>query len=733
MIKLKDIIDRVRTYNPDAVTDVIWKAYIFASKRHRGKSRLSGDPYLTHPLDVALILAELRMDVDTIAAGVLHDTVEDTHADIKEIEEVFGNSIARLVDGVTKLSKIQFTSTKQRQAESFRKMMVAMAEDIRVLIIKLADRLHNMRTLESVPSDKQKRIAQETLEIYAPLANRLGIAWVKMELEDLVLRYLDPESLRTIEAKLASNREQRRQYIDRVVSIVSQEIEKAKIPYKISGRLKHHYSIYQKMSRQQVGLDGVYDITGFRIITETVRDCYAILGVIHSLWMPIPGRFKDYIALPKSNLYQSLHTTVMGPGGERVEFQIRTAEMDRVAGEGIAAHWKYKEGKIDEHDYEKFSWLRQMLEWQQELRDPREFMETVRMDLFAEDVFVFTPKGEVRSFPRGSTLIDFAFSIHTDIGDHCAGAKVNGRWVPLKTELRNGDMVEIVTSSNKHPSRDWLKMVKTAKARTKIKGWLKAEDHERSCSLGRELLAKELARYGTDSTMLTKPEGVAAIKKLGFTGLDELLISIGVGKNTPGHVARKILPKEVVEQADREGAAKFVKVAKRRAEPTSPPGIRISGVEDGRLLVRFAKCCNPVPGDPIVGFITRGRGLSVHKADCPGLEYISFDPDRKIELEWDSQREELHPVKIQIVARDRVGLLAQVSSAISRCKANINQVHSLTTDNTATFEYSVSIRDVDQLNEIFRSLHSVSGVIKAERVAGFPGVKKGRDRDWLIH
>lgn len=733
MAKFKDIIDRVRTYNPDAVTDVIWKAYIFASKRHRGMSRLSGGPYLTHPLDVALILAELRMDVDAIAAGILHDTVEDTAADIKEIEETFGKSIALLVDGVTKLSKIRFTSTRERQAESFRKMMIAMAEDIRVIIIKLGDRLHNMRTLDSVPPDKQRRIAQETLEIYAPLANRLGIAWVKMELEDLALRYLDPEALFAVQAKLASNREERQQYIERVVSIVSQELDKAKIPYTIKSRLKHYFGIYQKMQSQQVGLDEVYDIIGFRIITETERDCYAILGVIHSLWMPIPGRFKDYIALPKSNMYQSLHTTVMGPGGERVEFQIRTEEMDRVAEGGIAAHWKYKEGKIDEHDYQKFSWLRHMLDWQREVGDPREFMETVRMDLFEEDVFVFTPKGEVRSFPRGSTTIDFAYAIHTDIGNHCAGAKVSGKWVPLKTELRNGDMVEIMTSNSKRPSRDWLKTVKTAKARAKIKAWLKAEDRERSRSLGKGLLEKELTRYGSDPRMLTTPEGAAGAQKVGFTSVDELFVSIGYGKNTAAQVARKILPKEVVEEADREGAAKFVKVAKRQAERIQPPGIRISGVEDGSLLARFARCCNPVPGDPIVGFITRGRGLSVHKADCPGLEYINFDPDRKIQLEWDSQRDEVYSVKIQVVAEDRVGLLAQVSSAISRCNANINQVHSNTVDKTATFEYEVTIRDLDQLNEIIRSLYSVGGVIKAERVAEYPGVKKGRHRDRLVH
>jgi len=500
MVRLDDILEKIRAFNSDADLDTVRKAYVFSAKVHQGQVRLSGEPYLTHPMEVAYILVQLKMDVPTIVAGLLHDTLEDTLTTIEELHTVFGKEVAGLVDGITKIGKITFQTREERQAENFRKMLLAMARDIRVILVKLADRLHNMRTLHFQPEARQRKIAQETLDIYAPLANRLGISWIKGELEDLAFRYLQPEIFYDLVAKVAKRKKEREQYIEEVKNQIRNKLQEHDIEGEVSGRSKHLYSISLKMERQGIDFDQVYDLIAFRIIVESVRECYAVLGMIHATWKPIPGRFKDYIAMPKANLYQSLHTTVIGPYGERVEVQIRTDEMHRIAEEGIAAHWKYKEGKapngVGSRDDNRFRWLRQLLEWQQELKDSREFMDTVKVDLFPEEVYVFTPKGEVKELPRGATPIDFAYAIHTDVGQRCVGGKVNGKLVPLRTELNNGDIVEVLTSPNQTPSKDWLKWVRTSKARNKIRHWIKSEQRERSIAIGRELLEKELRKYG---------------------------------------------------------------------------------------------------------------------------------------------------------------------------------------------------------------------------------------------
>ncbi len=718
-MRIEGILDRIHEYNAQADVDPVMRAYVFAAKAHKGQERVSGEPYLSHPLEVSAILTHLRMDTATVAAGLLHDAVEDTHATLKEIREHFGDEIAALVDGVTKLSRIPFSTREEAQAENIRKMVLAMSKDIRVILVKLADRLHNMRTLDPLPEAKRLLIARETLDIYAPLAHRLGIYWIKAELEDLGLRHLDPGAYTDLAARIARKRQEREGDINEVIGVLEKKLAEVEITAQITGRPKHFYSIYKKMRDQKKEFDEIYDLTAIRVITDSLKDCYGTLGVIHTLWKPISQRFKDFIAVPKSNGYQSLHTTVIGPKGDPVEIQIRTWEMHRVAEEGIAAHWKYKEGRssIDPAD-ESFVWLRQLMEWQRELKDSKEFLDTLKVDLFPDEVYVFTPRGDVKPFPKGATPIDFAFSVHTDVGFRCVGAKVNGRLVPLRTELQNGDIVEILTSPNHTPSKDWLKVVKTPRARSKIRQWIKNEERARSLSLGRDMLEKEIRRLGKNPGQLLKPETLTPI--LGRYGLgseDEFFAAVGYGKVSPRQAVLRLLPPEEL-QAITEAEEAREKKADRKPARSRPAeeGVRIRGIDD--ILVRFSKCCSPVPGDEIIGFITRGRGVSVHTADCPNAVSLMSDPERQIAVHWDGQRKAAHQVKIRVeIGKDRPGVLAEISAAISGTNTNIAQAEiRVTEERTGVNTFVLEVNDLRQLQAAMQAIQKVDGVVGVERV-----------------
>jgi GTP pyrophosphokinase len=711
MATIDDVITAVQQYNPKAEVDLIRHAYTFSAEAHKEQRRLSGTPYVSHPLAVAAILTRLKMDSMTIAGALLHDTLEDTDTTEERLVDLFGHEVAELVVGVTKLGKLALGNREERQAESFRKMFVAMAKDIRVILIKLADRLHNLRTLEYLPEVKQRAVAQETLDIYAPLAHRLGIAWMKAELEDLSFCYVNPKAYHDIAGKIAREQEAQKSYIDNVQAIIANELAHTTIPCRMAGRPKNIYSIYQKMQRQQLSFEEIYDILAVRVITDSIRNCYAILGTVHSLWKPIPGRFKDYIALPKPNMYQSLHTTVIGPEGERVELQIRTEDMHRTAEEGIAAHWLYKENMSSEKYDERFTWLRHLLEWQQDLKDPIEFMETVKLDMFPEEVYVFTPRGDVRAFPRGATPIDFAYAVHTDIGHRCVGAKINGRMVPLRYQLRNGDTVEIHTLPAHVPSRDWLRWVVTSRARTKIKAWLKAEQKDRSIALGREICEREAQKYLPNPHAYLKPEALTAqAAAFGFQTDEDLLAAVGYGRVSAQQVIHRLLPAEVIEERKKK-----IKPATVQRHKVRDGGVKVHGLDD--VLIRFAKCCNPLPGDSIVGYITRGRGVTVHTIDCLSAEKLECDAERRVPVEWDVRQETTHPVRIAVVTHDRQGLLAGVSSAIAACNGNISRATVTTTqDKKAYLDFTVDIRDVQHLNEIMHRVEGLRGVLSVERV-----------------
>lgn len=718
MVRLDDILEKILSYNPKADLDAVRKAYVFSAKVHQGQTRLSGEPYLTHPMEVAYILAQLRMDVATVVTGLLHDTIEDTLTTQDEIRTIFGEEVAGLVDGVTKISKMFLRSSEERQAENFRKMLIAMARDIRVILVKLADRLHNMRTLGFQATGRRERIAQETLDIYAPLANRLGISWIKSELEDLSFTYLKPDVYKDLSGKVAKRTKERESYIGQVKEKIRGKLEAQGIPCEISGRSKHLYSIYLKMERQGIDFEQVYDLIAFRVLVNSVRECYEVLGIIHSTWKPIPGRFKDYIAMPKANMYQSLHTTVIGPFNERMEVQIRTWDMHRIAEEGIAAHWKYKEGKgASEEGREDrgFGWLRQLLEWQQELKDSREFMDTVKIDLFPEEVFVFTPKGEVKGLPKGSTPVDFAYSVHTDVGHTCVGARINGRLVPLKTELHNGDIIEVITAPNHTPSKDWLKFVRTSKARNKIRQWVKSEQREKSIGIGRDILEKELRKHGMSfNRALASPDMQRGIKELGFDQVEEVLAAIGYGKLSAGQVITRVVPQEKLRTQEQQKPGPIGQVLdKIRKKPSS--AIKIQGIED--IMVRFAKCCNPLPGDAVVGFITRGRGVTVHTVDCPHV--LEADPDRRVDIEWDMKKKASRPIKIRVHCIDQKGMLAGITGAITNCEANIisASVHS-TGDGKGVNNFVVDVQSLEHLTKVINALHKVKGVYKVERLRG---------------
>jgi guanosine-3',5'-bis(diphosphate) 3'-pyrophosphohydrolase len=712
MIRINDILEKITEYHSDADLDIVERAYVYSARVHAGQVRLSGEPYLMHPLEVANILADMRLDVVSVAAGVLHDVLEDTRAEPEELRKFFGPEVLNIVSGVTKLSNMPTSSTQERQAENIRKMFLAMADDIRVILIKLADRLHNMRTLRFHSPERRRAIAQETLDIYVSIAARLGIYWIKTELEENAFKYINPEEYARIENLVAKSRAEREQYIETVRGTLRQKLEAAGLKAEVLGRSKNYYSIYSKMQSQSLTFEQIYDLIAFRIILDTVSQCYEALGLIHSLWKPIDHKFKDYIGRPKPNMYQSLHTTVIGPVGERIEIQIRTWEMDRVAKSGIAAHWSYKEGhRIDENISKKFAWIQDLVDNQETFRDPGEFLENVRIDLFPDEVYVFTPKGEIRSLPKGATPVDFAYLIHTEVGQKCVGAKVNGQMVSLPYQLRTGDIVEIVTAKNHTPSKDWLKFVKTIKARSKIRQWIKAQEKERSISLGREMLEKAFRKEKLNFLTLSKTEPMnAVVESLGMKTLEDLVANVGYGKLTPLQVLRPFTAKP---EAEESRASLLKKLISRVRKKKPRAGVLVKGVED--ILIKFGKCCQPVPGDAIIGYITQGYGVTVHRASC--VNALRMNPERQIEVEWNTESADRYPVKIQILSYDRVGLLADVVSSISKFGANILNASSETKETQMVESFfTISVEDKEHLEKILSAIKKVKHVQDAQRV-----------------
>ncbi len=718
-------------------------AYSLAESAHRGQTRASGESFVNHAVDVATILGQLRLDTDTIVGGLIHDVVEDTEFTLADVEERFGKDVAAIVDGVTKIGKVEFRSHTERQAENYRKLLLSMAEDARVILIKLADRLHNMRTLEHLPKEKQARIALETREIYAPLAHRLGMAQVKWELEDLCFKFLEPEEYEELRTLVQARRKERERQILEMQRPIEDLLREAGIPAEVTGRPKHLWSIYRKINRRGKAFEEIYDLMAMRVITDTVQHCYAALGLIHSRYTPIQERFHDYIATPKSNMYRSLHTTVFGPGGRRYEVQIRTEEMHRTAEQGIAAHWRYKEGKGDvrpsgsgegevpggaatspgapplaspgrgdEFD-EALSWFRQVLEWQQEAAEPEEFMEFLRMDLFLGEIFVFTPKGEVKQLPVGATPIDFAFAVHTEVGLHCAGAKVNGRIAPLSRELRNGDTVEVLTSQRQTPSRDWLAFVKTSRARQKVRQWIRQVEHDQSVRLGKEFLDRELKKLRAS---LPSDDLLAEVAEvLGFPDWEHVHASLGRGDLGPSAVIRELFPREEVEEARKRAESPIQKIA-RKIRGTDK-GVRIQGVDN--LMVRYSQCCQPVPGDPVIGYVTAGRGVSIHRKDCPNVLNLSRDPDRRVEIEWSAEAGERFFVKLYTRGTDRRGLLSDIAKAISETGTDIQHADIRSSDDGMVGEFVVEVQDLPHLNRVVKGISRVKGVLTVERRESF--------------
>jgi GTP pyrophosphokinase len=712
MLRFNDIADRILEYHPSCELSLLQRAYVFSAKVHEGQERLSGEPYLVHPLEVAGILVDLRMDEVTVAVGLLHDTIEDTLTTVEELRRLFGDEVAFLVEGLTKISKIEFTSARERQAENFRKMLVAMSKDIRILLIKLADRLHNMRTVRFMSEDSARRVAQETLDIYAPLAHRLGIHWMKQELEDLAFRTLKPEVVAELERGLRSRRKARQRYIEEVIGILSARLRDAGLHAEVTGRLKDLASIHAKMERDGLSLDDIYDVIAFRTILEGEESgVYAALGVVHSIWRPVPGRFKDYVALPKPNGYQSLHTTVIGPYGERMEVQIRTAAMHRDAELGIAAHWRYKAEGVDgaKSDDGKFAWLRQLLERHQDLADPNEFIETVKIDLFPDEVFVFTPRGDVIALPKGATTVDFAYAIHSEVGGQCAGARVNGRMVPLRHELSDGDTVEIITNASQVPRKDWLEFVTTGKARSRIRHAIRGVEKARSTELGRELLERELRKAGLSLARELENGSLAALAtRQGRGSAEALLAAVGYGRVRAVDVVRALRGGEAPEQDAPPPRRRLF-----RRQRAGSGGIRVSGHSD--VLVRFARCCAPLHGDDVMGFVTRGRGVTVHVKDCP--KAFELDPARRIDLEWEPETDAPRRIRMRVRSQDVPGLLAKVTKTISARGINIGAARVTTTrDRLSEQTFDVWVTDVATLNAVMKEIGRIKGVLSVERL-----------------
>jgi guanosine-3',5'-bis(diphosphate) 3'-pyrophosphohydrolase len=717
VIRFEDVVEKVRDSNPDADVELLRRAYVFSALEHKGQVRISGEPYLIHPLEVANILADMKMDVAAVIAGFLHDVVEDTLTTAERIEEVFGHEVAHLVEGVTKIGAITFSSSEESQAENFRKMLLAMVDDIRVILVKLADRLHNMRTLHHLTEQQRTRIAEETLDIYAPIANRLGMSKVKNELEELAFKYLEPEAYEALRARVERKRKATEGVVEELKKTITAKLREAQIPVVlVEGRTKRLYSIHLKLKRQKIDLDRVYDFVALRVVTTTVKDCYAALGIIHQTWSPVPGRIKDFIAMPRPNGYQSLHTSVISESGFPFEVQIRTEEMHLRAEQGIASHWKYKEGRVGaQRDEPYFLWLRQLLEWQQEVRDPQEFLQNLKVDLYPEEVYIFTPKGQVKTFPKGATPVDFAYSVHTDVGNQCVGARINGRMVPLRTRLKNGDIVEIITAAKRTPSRDWLNFVATSRARNKIRHFLQGEERARSVELGRKLLEKEARRFELNVRALLGDEALSkAAVAFGTQKVEELLASVGYGKVQARQVLDKLVPAEQLqERAEKSGSG--VLSAVKRAFTREPDQIKVRGADD--LLVFRARCCNPIRGEKIVGYITRGKGVSVHSVNCPNVVNLLYDPDRRIDVEWDRGAEAApYTVRLTMEVDDRKGLLAEISSTVADVNTNITKIEaSLDDDHNGRIDMTVEISDLKHLEKVVKSLRRVSGVRAVER------------------
>ena len=705
-VTIDDLIKKVLSYYPNTDVELLRRAYHFSSEAHSSQKRVEGSPYIEHPLAVASTLADMKMDVATVAAGLLHDTIEDTSTTVKDIKDLFGEEVAFLVEALTKLSRIEFMTKEEAHAENFRKMLLAMSEDIRVILIKFADRLHNMRTLQHLPENKQQRIATETLEIYAPIANRLGIGWLKIELEDLSFKAIMPELYTELVRKVAKRREEQEGYLKEVMEIVNSKLKEEGISGTVSGRIKHYYGIYQKMQKQRITFDQVHDVLGLRIITDTKANCYAILGLIHSLWTPVPGRFKDYIGVPKSNMYQSLHTTVIGPKGERIEFQIRTSEMHMLAEYGVASHWKYKEKEeVDEKSGRYITWLRELIQTQRELVDAKDFLEAVKGEVVPEVIYVFTPKGEIKELPVGSTPVDFAYSIHTQVGHRCIGAKVNDRIVPLKYTLRNGDTAEIMTSPTHGPSRDWLKFVVTQRAKSRIKQWIKAEERKQSMELGLKLLDGELKRNDFGTSILKSEDMQKALKFFNIQSLEDLYASVGYGKLSAHQVVNRLIPEKPAEE---------VPVTRITKPPKELRGITIKGVDD--VLYHTAKCCFPIPGDGLIGFVTRGRGVTIHRKDCPNLDRLAVDNARLVDVEWKTEEDATSPARLLLETVDKPGILANLSALISSVNVNISHVEaSSTEDKTARITFILQVKDKSQLSGLTQKIAQMEGVLRVSR------------------
>lgn len=718
-MKLQDIIKNVQDYYPNPDIDLIRKAYSFVQEHHHGQTRASGEPYISHVTEVAYLATKLKLDVPSILTALLHDTVEDTKATLDEIAGQFGKDVADLVDGVTKLSQVNFSSRAEQQAENFRKMLLAMAQDIRILLVKLCDRLHNMRTLEFLSEARRQRIALETLEIYAPLAHRLGIQWIKSELEDLSFRFLKPEIYLRIKEQVSAKKREREVYIEEVVQLISRELSQNDVTAEVLGRPKHFYSIYQKMEKYGLRFDEIYDLIAFRIVVDSTMHCYSALGIIHAAWRPIPGRFKDYIAMPKPNKYQSLHTTVIGPKGARIEIQIRSRDMHETAEKGIAAHWMYKEGakkkKSSQKIEEQFAWLRDMIESEKIHSDPFQFMSSVKEDLFPQEVFIFTPKGDLVPLPSNSTPIDFAYSIHSEIGDHCSGARVNGQQVPLDYRLRNGDTIEVTTSPHQVPSKDWLNIVASPKAKQRVRAWIRGQEQSRSLSIGKELLAKDMRKVKLNLNKVLKNGSLKAIaEELKCRDVDTMISEIGYGKVSTNQVVKRLLPDETnVDERLAQAESAIQKIFQRAAKAfRETSAVKVNGLDD--VVFRFAKCCEPLPGDPIVGYVTRGRGVAVHTRGCS--QTLSFDQRRLISVSWDKNITTTRRVSIRVISVDRVGILAAMTQAISACGANIYAVHATTTpDGKGLNTFEVNVESIAKLDEITRALERIDGVIRVER------------------
>ncbi|MFC1855394.1 RelA/SpoT family protein [Thermodesulfobacteriota bacterium] len=716
MLRINDLLEDIKINNPDADLELIQKAYIFSAKVHKGQKRRSGEPYLIHPLTVADILAKMKLDESTIVVGLLHDVVEDTHAEHDEIAELFGDEVATLVDGVTKISKIESRDLEDRQAENFRKMIIAMAKDVRVILVKLADRLHNMRTLQHMKEESQRRIAQETMDIYSPLANRLGISWIKSELEDLSFMYTQPILYKQISSRFKKTKNERDEYIKTVRNSLEEKLKSYNINAEVTGRAKHFYSVYQKMQRRGLSFDQLHDIIAFRVMVDEVKDCYEALGIVHSMWKPVPGYVKDYIGLPKPNMYQSLHTVMIGPFGERVEVQIRTKEMHKIAEDGVAAHWRYKESGTSRHpgkSHKKFDWVDSILEWQKDTKSSREFMDDIKDDLTPNKmIYVFTPNGDVNELPDGSCPIDFAYSIHSQIGDRCVGAKINNKIVPLKHKLKNGDTAEIVTSASQKPNASWLNLVKTSKARTRIRHCLKVADFERSLLFGKELCNKEFRKFTLTLPKLTKSGKLLEIAKgYNFKSEDALLAAIGFGKVTPLQIISKILSQVEIEKVYKKKESKLTKVISKITRG-GRSAVKVSGLDD--ILIRFAKCCSPVSGEPILGYISHGRGITIHTTDCHFAKAIS--EDRQISVKWDVKDATYTTAIISVKCDNKKGILADIAACISKLEANISDVKvDIHQGDAANCIFKIEVKNISQLKKIMKNIEKLKGVISVER------------------